>query len=136
MHLGADIDFGIKRIKPPGSQLSAKNIARLYAELAGHPLHDSSLPEASTLLSLLCSASSYPPPPPAPSFFLFADMLHIPCPVYNIRVLFPVLCLPCQQPSSYWWVDVPFTIHLDVLVPSSCASPGTQQDPCCIAGSI
>ncbi|KAK9861577.1 hypothetical protein WJX84_004241 [Apatococcus fuscideae] len=56
MHLGADIDFGIKRIKPPGSQLSAKNIARLYAELAGHPLHDSSLPEASTLLSLLCSS--------------------------------------------------------------------------------
>lgn len=55
LYLGPDIDFGIKRIKPASSQLSAKSVARLYADLAGHQLHDSSAPEASLLLNLLCS---------------------------------------------------------------------------------
>ena len=57
LYLGPDIDFGIKRIKPASSQLSAKTVARLYADLAGHQLHDSSAPEASLLLNLLCGGS-------------------------------------------------------------------------------
>ncbi|KAK9834613.1 hypothetical protein WJX74_005750 [Apatococcus lobatus] len=57
LYLGPDIDFGIKRIKPASSQLSAKHVAHLYAELAGHQLHDSSAPEASLLLNLLCNAN-------------------------------------------------------------------------------
>lgn len=100
LYLGPDIDFGIKRVKPASSQLSAKNVARLYAELAGHQLHDSSAPEASLLLNLLCSEPfQSAPPSPLPSPIKGQTMaLQIDSSVLVPSRLLDLLCGKASEP--------------------------------------